>query len=47
MYTENQEMMSVADEFNFEITTKYKPEFKNQITYEKLYEVLSPGTHSK
>ena len=37
MYTENQEMMSVADEFNFEITTKYKPEFKNQITYEKLY----------
>ncbi|GEM_PF-2781175 len=31
----------MADEFNFEITTKYKPEFKNQITYEKLYEVLA------
>ena len=31
----------MEDEFNFEITTKYKPEFKNQITYEKLYEVLA------
>ena len=33
--------MSVADEFNFEMKTKYKPEFKNQVTYNKLYEVLA------
>jgi len=33
--------MSVADEFNFEMKTKYKPEFKNQVTYNKVYEVLA------
>ena len=33
--------MSVADEFNFEMTTEYKPEFKNLITYKKLYKILA------
>ena len=33
--------MSVDDEFNFEMTTEYKPEFKNLITYKKLYKILA------
>lgn len=31
----------MADEFNFEMTTEYKPEFKNRVTYQELYEVLA------
>ena len=36
----NQEAMNMAGEFNFEITTKYKPEFKEQIKNASLYKVL-------
>ena len=36
-----QEMMSVTDVFNFEMTTKYMPEFKNLITYKNLYKILA------
>ena len=31
----------MADEFNFEMTTKYEPEFKSQVTYDNLYTVLA------
>ena len=31
----------MEDDFNFDMATKYKPEFKNQATLDNLYEILS------
>ena len=37
----------MADEFNFEITTKYKPEFDSKVTKENLCEILADEIENK